>query len=81
MNIKNILHFSPGGKLTAAVMSVMGIFAPIRAMIIVLTVFIVVDFVLGLTASLKVRKEPFSTQKAYWSVWKLIGAMVCILLA
>ena len=81
MNIKKMLNLSMGSKLTGVNTGIIGIFAPIHAMLVVITLFIVVDFILGVTASMVVRKEPFCTKKAYWSVWKLIGAMVCILLA
>ena len=81
MNIKNMLNLSMGSKLTGFTAGIIGIFAPIHAMLVVITLFITVDFFLGLTVSMRVKKEPFCTQKAYWSVWKLIGAMICILLA
>lgn len=61
--------------------SIASLLAPIQALAICIIVFILTDFALGFIVSVKVKKQGFITEKAWKTVWKLIGAEVCVLLA
>jgi len=77
----NILTFGKTEQLAVFVTSILSIFAPLTALAIVVFAFIFIDFILGLIVSIRVKKEGFITEKAWHTVWKLVGAEVCILLA
>jgi len=61
--------------------SLISVLAPIKALAICVLIFIAVDFIFGLIVSVRVKKEGFITDRAWKTVWKLLGAEVCILLA
>ena len=77
-NVLNIGHF---GKAIALTTSLLSIFSPITILAIVIFVFILTDFILGITVSFKIRKEGFISKKAWKTAWKLIGAEICVILA
>jgi predicted PurR-regulated permease PerM len=48
---------------------------------IVAFVFVLVDFILGLIVSIRVRRMGFMSEKLYKSIWKLLGIEVSICLS
>jgi phage-related holin len=70
-----------GKLLTIGISSILSIFAPVSKLAIVAFVFVVIDFILGLFVSIRVRKVGFMSEKLYKSIWKLLGIEVSICLA
>ena len=81
MKIYNILNLGTTGKITLTITSALSILVPIKVLAIVVLVFVAVDFTVGLIVSKKKRKQGFVTEKAWDTIWKIIGAEVCIVLA
>lgn len=81
MKFYNLTTLGMGGKLTLLVSSIASILAPIQALSVCIILFILTDFAFGLIVSVRVKKQGFISKKAYHTIWKLIGAEVCVLLA
>ena len=81
MKIYNIFGFGMTGKIAILMMSAIGAFTPIKLLAIAVIGFILADFVVGLVVSVRVRKQGLISKKVWRTVWKLIGAEICIILA
>jgi phage-related holin len=70
-----------GKVATAATASLVSIFSPVWLLAAIIAVFIIIDFVIGLIVSIRIKKQGFITEKAYKTGWKLGGAMIVIILS
>jgi phage-related holin len=76
-----LLHFNFGKLLTVSVGSLCSVFIPVQELALIVLLFIIIDFIVGLVVSFRVRKQGFLSDKAYRTVWKILGAETCVLLA
>ena len=81
MKSYNFIDLSIGGRLALMISSLISVFSPIYILALCVVVFILIDFVLGVIVSIRIKKEGFSSTRAWHTVWKLLGAIICILLA
>jgi len=78
---KILLNLSVSGQITVILSAFLSIFAPVTTLAIVVFLFILVDFIFGVIVSYKVKKQGINSKKVYRTIWKLVGAEVCIILA
>jgi hypothetical protein len=76
-----IQNLEAGKGVSISIIAVLGIFTPIVPLTIVVTLFIVIDWIVGFIVSKRIRKQGFLTHKFYNTVYKLIGAWLSIMLA
>jgi hypothetical protein len=74
-------NLEAGKGVAISVIAIMGIFTPIIPLTIIVTLFIVIDCVVGIIVSKRIRKQGFVTHKFYNTIYKLIGAWLSIMLA
>jgi phage-related holin len=61
--------------------SLCSVFIPLQELALIVLLFIIIDFVVGLIVSFRIRKQGFLSNKAYRTIWKILGAETCVLLA
>jgi phage-related holin len=61
--------------------SLCSVFIPLQELALIVLLFIIIDFAVGLIVSFRIRKQGFLSNKAYRTVWKIAGAEICVLLA
>jgi phage-related holin len=81
MPYRLLFSFNTGKALTVAVVSLFSVFAQVKILAIVAFLFVLIDFVLGIIVSIRVRKQGVLSSKIYKTVWKIIGIEVSICLA
>jgi phage-related holin len=78
MRLLNIQGLPSGEKAVIGVSAITSVFINVQALAIITFVFILIDFVFGVIVSLGKKKEGFQSQKAYNTIWKVLGAEIVI---
>jgi len=78
---KYLFNLSVSGQATVLITAFLSIFAPITTLAIIVFLFILVDSIFGIIVSYKIKKQGFNSKKVYRTIWKLVGAEVCIILS
>ena len=81
MRYYHITDFGSSEKATLISGALLSMMMPIIILGIIVFFFIVIDFGSGIAVSMKYKKEGLRSTKMYNTVWKLIGAEVCVLMA
>ncbi|MGL4956483.1 MAG: phage holin family protein, partial [Bacteroidales bacterium] len=81
MHPYTLANSSIGKSISLGIGALFSFFVPIQVLLIVAFVFIAVDFVVGLVVSIRIRKQGLLSSRIWDTVYKLVGAQVCIVLA
>jgi hypothetical protein len=81
MPYRLFVNLNTGKALTVCLVSLFSVFAPIKTLAIIAFLFVLIDFILGIIVSIRIRKQGVMSSRIYKTVWKLLGVEVSIFLA